>query len=77
MHLWPSQTLSVRIARSLGDAYAFLSAPENFGKWASGLGASLERQGGVWIAQIQSHQRASISRHEIHRSQGFGFGVIL
>jgi hypothetical protein len=51
MHVWPSRTLSVRIARSLGDAYEFLAAPENFGKWASGVGASFGRQGETWIAQ--------------------------
>lgn len=43
--------LSVRISRSAAEAYEFLSVPENFPKWASGLGASLRQAGADWIAE--------------------------
>jgi hypothetical protein len=33
--------------------YGFMSAPENFPKWASGLGKSLTKTDGVWIAETQ------------------------
>lgn len=42
--------LSVRINRSAAEAYEFLSVPENFSKWASGVGTSLRQAGGDWIA---------------------------
>jgi hypothetical protein len=43
--------LSVSINRSAAEAYEFLSAPENFPKWASGLGTSLRPAGADWIAE--------------------------
>jgi hypothetical protein len=46
-----SRTLSMRIERGFDEAYEFLAVPENFPRWASGLGRSLERANGEWIAQ--------------------------
>jgi hypothetical protein len=46
-----ARNLSVSINRSAAEAYEFLSVPENFSRWASGLGASLRRAGGGWIAE--------------------------
>jgi hypothetical protein len=43
--------LSVSINRSAAEAYEFLCLPENFPKWASGVGKSLRRVGGDWIAE--------------------------
>ena len=43
--------LSVSIDRPAAEAYDFLSVPENFARWASGLGGSLRRAGGDWIAE--------------------------
>jgi hypothetical protein len=43
--------LSIAINRAPGEAYEFLSAPENFPKWASGLAGSLRRAGEDWIAE--------------------------
>ncbi|TAK81264.1 MAG: SRPBCC family protein [Betaproteobacteria bacterium] len=43
-------TLSVFIERPAAEAYEFLSVPENFAKWASGLAGSLRRDGDDWIA---------------------------
>jgi hypothetical protein len=43
--------LSVSINRSAAEAYEFLAVPENFPKWASGLGKSLRQAGEDWIAE--------------------------
>jgi hypothetical protein len=42
--------LAVAIERPAAEAYDFLSAPENFPKWASGLAASLRKVGDDWVA---------------------------
>ena len=42
--------LSVAIDRPAVEAYEFLSQPENFPKWASGLSRSLRLVDGEWIA---------------------------
>ena len=43
-------TLSVNINRNLREVYDFLSVPENFPKWASGLGKALTPAGAEWMA---------------------------
>lgn len=48
---WEARQLSVSIDRAAAEVYEFLSLPENFSKWASGLGASLRRAGTDWIAE--------------------------
>jgi hypothetical protein len=47
----PSRTLSVRIERAFADVHDFLARPENFAKWASGLGDSLRAADGGWTAE--------------------------
>jgi hypothetical protein len=42
--------VAVAIDRPAAEAYDFLSAPENFPKWASGLAASMRNVGDDWIA---------------------------
>jgi hypothetical protein len=42
--------LAVAIDRPAAEAYEFLSLPENFPKWASGLAGSLRKVGDEWIA---------------------------
>lgn len=44
------RNLSVSIRRRFDDAYEFLSVPENFAQWASGLAGSLHKFEGEWIA---------------------------
>lgn len=46
--------LSVAIDRPAGEAYEFLSQPENFPKWASGLSRSLRLVDGEWIAETDA-----------------------
>jgi hypothetical protein len=47
----PSRTLSIRIERAFDATYDFVSKPENFPRWASGLGQSLVFADGAWTAQ--------------------------
>lgn len=53
--VWPkpseSRSLSVSIELSLERAYNFLSLPENFPKWASGLAGSQRKIDGQWVAE--------------------------
>jgi hypothetical protein len=46
-----ARTLSVSINRPAAEAYEFLAVPENFARWASGLGSSLRRHGADWIVE--------------------------
>lgn len=46
-----SRNLSVSINRDAGDVYNFISVPENFRLWASGLGKALQKVNGEWVAE--------------------------
>ena len=46
-----SRNLSVSINRDAKDVYNYVRVPENFPRWASGLGKSLKKMGGEWIAE--------------------------
>jgi hypothetical protein len=46
-----SRNLSVSINKGLEYVYDFLSLPENFPKWASGLAGSLRNINGEWVAE--------------------------
>lgn len=46
-----ARKLSVSIERSAAEAYEFLSRPENFPKWASGLGSTLRQDGADWVVE--------------------------
>lgn len=78
--------LRVSIARSAEEAYEFLSLPENFGKWASGLGASLRKVDGEWVAEsaagpvrVRFSERNShgVLDHAVTDPQGTGVYVPL
>ena len=45
--------IAVTIGRPAAEAYEFLSQPENFPKWASGLGRALRQVEGEWIADTE------------------------
>jgi hypothetical protein len=45
-----SRTISICINRPVALVYDFTSVPENFPKWAGGLGKSLTKTAGEWIA---------------------------
>jgi hypothetical protein len=49
--LFPSRNLSISINKNVEDVYNFVSVPENFPRWASGLGKSLKKVNGEWIAE--------------------------
>ncbi|MFG3256337.1 SRPBCC family protein [Streptomyces sp. NPDC048172] len=46
-----SRHIGVRIRRPAEDVYAFASVPENMPAWAHGLGRSLTKTGGRWVAE--------------------------
>src|SRR4051812_17329174 len=46
-----TRRISIAIERSASEAYDFLSLPENFPKWASGLAGALRKVGEEWIAE--------------------------
>lgn len=45
------RNLSVFIDRNAREVYDFVSSPENFPLWASGLGKSLKHSHGEWVAE--------------------------
>ena len=48
-----SRNLSIFIDRDVKDVYRFISVPENFRLWASGLGKSLMKVNDEWVAETQ------------------------
>jgi hypothetical protein len=46
-----SRTLSISIARTPADVYAFVSNPENLPRWAPGFCLSVRRSGPHWTVQ--------------------------
>jgi hypothetical protein len=49
--LFQSRNISVSINRNVKDVYDFVCVPENFPRWASGLGKSLNFVNGEWLAE--------------------------
>ena len=49
--LLEARHVSVSIQRSPQDVYAFASNIENLPRWATGLGSTIRKVGGDWIAQ--------------------------
>jgi hypothetical protein len=50
MTLFETRPITVSIARSAAEVYAFAHRPESFPVWAAGLGAGLTPDGDRWIA---------------------------
>jgi hypothetical protein len=65
-----TRCVSVRINRPAADAYEFLCQPENFPKWASGLGAALRRDGAEWIVETPE------GRASVRFSERNSYGVL-
>ena len=52
MAIRPVRHISIGISRPLDEVYAFLAEPENFPKWASGLGRSFRHVEGMeWLVE--------------------------
>ena len=71
MVTYPSRTISVSIARGWREVYDFASVPENFPRWAAGLGTRFERSGAYWTAEDPSGRTI-----RIRFSQPNEFGVL-
>jgi hypothetical protein len=46
-----ARTVTVSIDRDWREVYDFVSVPENFPRWAAGLGRRFERSGEEWVAE--------------------------
>jgi hypothetical protein len=46
-----SRHLSTHIARPAAEVYAFVTDPARLPEWAAGLGGSIERRDGRWVAE--------------------------
>ncbi|WP_461006584.1 SRPBCC family protein [Streptomyces capparidis] len=56
-----SRHLSVFIDRSVGDVYAYASDPANLPAWAHGLGGSIARIDGQWVAESSPMGRVVVA----------------
>jgi hypothetical protein len=65
-----TRCLTVRINRRAAEAYEFLCLPENFAKWASGLGASLRQDGADWTVETPQ------GRARVRFSERNSYGVL-
>jgi hypothetical protein len=54
--MFPAEQISVAIARDWRTVYDFAKEPENFSRWAKGLGASLRKVDDVWVADTAEGQ---------------------
>jgi uncharacterized protein YndB with AHSA1/START domain len=45
----PAHNINATIERPLAEVYSFLSKPENFPRWASGLATSIAPEGDHWV----------------------------
>ncbi|HEU4917928.1 MAG TPA: SRPBCC family protein [Acidimicrobiia bacterium] len=46
-----AHNINVTIERPLEEVYDFVSKPENFPRWASGLAAAIEAEGDHWVSE--------------------------
>jgi hypothetical protein len=51
MTVYPSRTISVSIDRDWREVYDFTSIPQNFQRWAAGLGRRFEKSGDEWVTE--------------------------
>jgi hypothetical protein len=51
MAVHESKIITVSIDRDWRQAYEFACVPQNFSRWAAGLGSGLERSGEEWTAR--------------------------
>ncbi|MFC1230741.1 SRPBCC family protein [Streptomyces sp. Sce081] len=56
-----SRHLGIRIDRTAADVYAYASQPTNLPAWAHGLGDSVERIDGRWVAESSPMGRVVVA----------------
>ncbi|MFF0112850.1 SRPBCC family protein [Streptomyces prasinus] len=56
-----SRHIGIRIDRAVADVYAYASQPANLPAWAHGLGDSVERIDGRWVAESSPMGRVVIA----------------
>lgn len=65
-----AQNISISIQTPFQQAYDFISKPENFPKWASGLCSAIQKQGDDWIAETPT------GRMKVRFTEPNRFGVL-
>ena len=60
MTIHESRIINVSIDRNWREVYDFVSIPENFQRWAAGLGGRFEKSGEDWIAEDPDGQSIRI-----------------
>ena len=82
--LLQSRNLNISINRNAKDVYDFVSVPENFRLWASGLGKSLMKVNGEWLAEtpegaakirFTEHNKLGILDHWVSNKPGLEIHV--
>lgn len=71
MTTYPARTITLSIDRDWREVYDFASIPENFARWAAGLGGRFEKTGEEWRAEDPSGRPI-----RIRFSQPNDFGVL-
>ncbi|MEU9789886.1 SRPBCC family protein [Streptomyces sparsogenes] len=66
-----SRHISTRIARPVADVYAYASNPANLPEWAEGLGDTIEKIDGQWVAES-----SPMGRVVVVFAPGNEFGVL-
>ncbi|MCP3771173.1 MULTISPECIES: polyketide cyclase [unclassified Streptomyces] len=56
-----SRHIGIRIDRAVADVYAYASQPANLPAWAHGLGDSVERIDGRWVAESSPMGRVVVA----------------
>ncbi len=79
MHLMPSETISISIARNRHDVYRFVSNLKNLPKWATTFCLSIRKAGRDWVArtpqgpmiiQIEKKNRLGVVDHVVIPAPG-------
>jgi hypothetical protein len=71
MTIYQSRIVSVSIERDWREVYDFVSIPQNFPRWAAGLGTRFEKSGEDWLAESPDGHPI-----RIHFSPPNAFGVL-
>jgi hypothetical protein len=60
MATYQAETVTMSIDRDWRQVYDFVSIPQNFSRWAAGLGTRFEKSGDEWIAEDGNGQQMRI-----------------
>jgi hypothetical protein len=79
MTIHPARTVTVSIDRDWREVYDFVSVPQNFARWAAGLGRGFEKSGDEWVAdgpngkiriRFSAPNEFGVVDHDVHDASG-------